>query len=86
MLPYTIEFLRSAQKEYEALEIKLRSRIRKAIDGLIVNPRPRTSKKLEGEDHYYRLRVGDYRIVYHIDDKIRIVLIERVRHRGDVYR
>lgn len=86
MRPYSIEFLRSAQKEYEALELKLRERVRKAIDGLAINPRPRTSKKLEGEDHYYRIRIGDYRVVYHIDDKVSIVLIERIRHRGDVYR
>jgi len=56
------------------------------IDGLRVNPRPNGSKKLNKEDPLYRIRVGDYRVVYQIQDKILLVLILKVGHRRDIYR
>ena len=52
---------------------------------LIENPRPKISKKLKGKDSY-RLRIGDYRIVYNIDDKNKTITVFRIRHRKDVYR
>ena len=50
------------------------------------NPRPQGSKKLGGEDGLYRIRVGDYRIVYAIRDDILVVLVVRIGHRSEVYR
>jgi len=56
------------------------------IEALSVNPRLEGTKKLVGSDAAYRLRVGDYRVIYTIDDGIKIVQIDRVRHRKDAYR
>ncbi|MEK6777526.1 MAG: type II toxin-antitoxin system RelE/ParE family toxin [bacterium] len=61
-------------------------RILSKIDALATNPRPIGCKKLQGPTRLWRLRVGDYRIVYDIDDRNRIVDIVVVRHRRDVYK
>lgn len=57
-----------------------------AIESLESDPRPVGCKKLVGSDHTYRLRIGDYRVVYEIQDDILVILVVRIRHRGDVYR
>ena len=57
-----------------------------AIRGLAVNPRPPACRKLTGTKNDWRIRVGDYRVIYEIADEIRIVRINRVRHRREVYR
>lgn len=57
-----------------------------AIETLESDPRPAGSKKLVGSDHTYRLRVGDYRVVYDTHDAMLIILVVRIRHRRDVYR
>ena len=56
------------------------------MDALAANPRPKGVKKLSGPDDLYRIRVGDYRIVYQIHDDRLIVLVVRIGHRKDVYR
>ena len=56
------------------------------LERLAENPRPPGSKKLEGAEDLHRLRVGDYRIVYKIEDQVLLVLVVRVAHRSDVYR
>ena len=61
-------------------------RVFKAVDGLATEPRPYGCRKLEGGEGAFRIRIGDYRIIYTIDDTILIVAIERVRHRREVYR
>ena len=63
----------------------LRDRIRSVIDGLAMDPRPTGVVKLAGRDDY-RIRVGDYRVVYAVDDDERMVLVARVAHRREVYR
>ena len=83
---YRIEFVRSAAKEFRALETKLKRRMSIAIDGLIQEPRPAGVRKLVGHEKLYRIRVGQYRIVYEIDDDSLKILITRVRHRRDAYR
>lgn len=60
-------------------------RIQKQIDRLCENPRPEGARKLKGETGY-RVRIGNYRILYEIDDDTQIVTIYRVKHRRDVYR
>jgi mRNA interferase RelE/StbE len=62
-----------------------RERIKTAIDGLAAEPRPAGVTKLAGLEDY-RVRVGDYRVVYAIDDARRMVLIARIAHRREVYR
>ena len=57
-----------------------------AIDKLAEDPRPYGVKKLKGEDNAYRIRIGDYRVIYTIEDVIKIIEIQRIRHRKDAYK
>ena len=85
MPKYKVYFKPSAEKELINLPKHIVESVVLKIDTLIFNPRPRISKKLKGEDSY-RLRIGDYRIVYNIDDKNKTITVFRIRHRKDVYR
>ena len=76
----------SAEKQFARLPSKDGRRILDALDGLCENPRPRGSLKLEGADNLWRIRVGDYRVVYTIEDDELIVLVVRVAHGKDFYR
>ena len=81
-----IRFKKSAEKELERLPIHAIKRISKAIDALTENPRPAGSKKLEGQkESLWRIRVGDYRVIYQIEEVIKIVEIRRIGHRKDIY-
>ena len=82
---YEIRLHRDAARAFRRLHGPLRDRIRDAIDALAEEPRPRGAVKLAGRDDY-RVRVGDYRIVYAVDDAQRLVLVAKVAHRRDVYR
>lgn len=82
---YEVRIKREAEKELRSLpKIDLKKAIQK-IEFLSLNPRPQGSEKLQGEEGY-RIRQGDYRIVYLIDDPNKIVHIIRVGHRREVYR
>ena len=63
----------------------MRERIGKAIDALAADPRPPGAVELAGHDDF-RIRVGDYRVVYAVDDTERLVLVARIAHRREVYR
>ncbi len=77
---------RSAEKDMRRLSHEVHSRVVAAIQGLAENPRPSGAKKLKGGTNDWRVRVGEYRVLYEIADTIRVVKIYRVRHRSDVYR
>jgi mRNA interferase RelE/StbE len=83
---YRIVFLPVARKEIIALPHDVQKRIDRKILSLADDPRPHDVKALHGGKGLYRVRVGDYRIVYSVEDKIITVVIVRVRHRKDVYR
>ena len=83
---YQVVVERSAEKDLKKLSSEIRCRVATAMQSLAQNPRPASCLKLSGADNDWRIRVGDYRIVYEIADEIRIVRINRVRHRRDVYR
>jgi mRNA interferase RelE/StbE len=84
---YRLLLKSSAAKEIEAIDSKGdRRRVVEKIGGLGLNPRPHGSEKLAGYDDRYRLRQGQFRIVYLIDDARREVTIFRVGNRKDVYR
>ncbi len=85
MADYTITFARSARRELEALEATIVSRIFPKIEALAKEPRPRGCRKLEGEKYLWRIRVGDYRVVYAVYDDERRVDIVAVRHRSKAY-
>ena len=84
MASYSVRITRSAAKELEAAPKQDRVRIAEKIQRLSADPRPIGSEKLSGEDKY-RIRQGDYRILYTIDDEIITVLVVKIGHRKDVY-
>ena len=65
---------------------KLYQRLREALNALEANPRPVNCVKLQGQDELYRVRVGDYRIIYQIQDQRLIVLVVQIGHRRQIYR
>ena len=77
---------RAAEKDLRRLSEEIHDRVIEAISALASDPRPSGAKKLAGSRHDWRIRVGDYRILYEIADENRIVRIHRVRHRPEVYR
>ncbi|MBI2059570.1 MAG: type II toxin-antitoxin system RelE/ParE family toxin [Nitrospirae bacterium] len=84
-MKYRVEIPRSVEKEVSALPNATQIRVHEKILGLEEDPRPAGCKQLIGSG-YWRIRVGDYRIVYAIDDAARLVVLTRVRHRKEVYR
>ena len=83
---YSLVIERAAEKDMQRLREDVHDRVSEAILQLKSNPRPHGSKKLTGMAGSWRIRVGDYRVLYDIADAIRIVRVYRVRHRKDVYR
>jgi mRNA interferase RelE/StbE len=88
---YEVYLTRRAQKEIGKLSHEVQDRVLEAIDGLMEDPTPHGCKKLKGdllgdEFDYYRIRVGDYRVIYTLDDEEADVLVARVRHRREAYR
>jgi mRNA interferase RelE/StbE len=86
MPDYSIVFARSARKELEKLPPQYHIRILEKIGALASAPRPTGSIKLKGDESLWRIRIGDYRVIYEIDDLRRVVDIAVIRHRKDVYR
>lgn len=82
---YKINILRRAQKELSKIKVDDCDRIKTAINDLAINPRPFGCKQLSGRDGW-RIRVGDYRIIYEINDKEVVVLVVHIGNRRDVYR
>lgn len=85
MAKYAIDTKPSARRELENLSDSLIARLVPKIDGLAANPRPSGCRKLRGYKDLWRIRVGDYRVVYIIDDDRKMVSVTRVAHRRDVY-
>ena len=85
-MSYQIEFSRHADRQFRSLSSQVQRRLRRKIDTLAVSPRPKGSEKLSGADQLYRIRVGDYRVVYAIQDARLVVLVVKVGHRREVYR
>jgi mRNA interferase RelE/StbE len=86
MASYQIEFKSSASKEIEILPRPMVVRVVEAIRELADTPYPQGVKKLSGFDRTYRVRVGDYRILYTVYENRLVIEIIRVAHRKDVYR
>lgn len=86
MAKYSVAFASSAVKELKKLPAQLVARLVPHLEDLSSNPRPPGSKKLRGGDDEWRIRVGDYRVVYTIDDGELLVEVTRIRHRSEVYK
>lgn len=85
-MSYRLEFVSSARHEFLALPVAIRERIDRRLLTLKENPRPSGVKALKGQKGLWRTRVGDYRVVYEIDDRERLLTVTRVRPRATVYR
>jgi len=83
---YAVKFARIARKELEALDDSFLSGVFRRIEALADNPRPVGCRKIRGERSLWRIRVGDYRIIYSIDDAHKVIDISTIRHRSDAYR
>ncbi len=83
---YQLTFARSARKELEALPASVVARVIPRIEALAGNPRPVGSRKLQGENYLWRIRVWEYRVIYSVDDRRRLIDITAVRHRSEAYR
>jgi mRNA interferase RelE/StbE len=77
---------KSTRKDLRKLLSSAVDRIVEAVEHLAQNPFPHGVEKLSGSEHAYRIRLGDYRIVYEVVTELKLVEIQRVRHRKDVYR
>jgi mRNA interferase RelE/StbE len=82
---YSLEIKRLAQKELDALDDAIFSRIDRKILALADDPRPAGCEKLKGYKDLWRIRIGDWRVVYVIDDHAKLVSVARIAHRSEIY-
>jgi mRNA interferase RelE/StbE len=82
---YTVAISNSARKEIKGLEQGVVARVIRSIRSLADEPRPSGCRKLVGSQNRWRIRVGDYRVIYTVDDAGRVVEIIAVRHRSKAY-
>lgn len=85
-MSYKVSFSKGASKQLKKLSPELQERIQARIDDLTIEPRPDGVKKLKGRENGYRIRVGDYRILYDVFDIVLLVSIIRVENRSGVYK
>ncbi|MGE9296303.1 MAG: type II toxin-antitoxin system RelE family toxin [Puniceicoccales bacterium] len=83
---YSVQFKRSAEKDLRKIDRTFLPAIVSKVQLLATDPRPPGARKLQGSERSYRIRIGDYRVVYAVEDEIRVISIERIAHRKDVYR
>ena len=85
-MAFRIEWKKSTRKDLRKLPASIANRIVGAVEDLAANPFPHGVEKLSGSEHAYRIRLGDYRIVYEVVAESKLIEVQRVRHRKDVYR
>jgi len=83
---YRIEWKPSAARAFRKLPRQVQDRIRPRVDVLASNPRPDGVKKLEGDENAWRIRVGEFRVVYEIHDAVLMVMVLRVANRREACR
>ncbi len=86
MAEYVITFTRSARRELDTLSASLVNRIIPQIKALAQDPRPTHCRKIEGTENAWRIRIGDYRVIYQVFDDERVVDIVAIRHRSQAYK
>ncbi len=86
MASYKVVFKPSVEKDLRALPQSVVGRVFKKIEALSDEPFPRQSTKLAGAEYLYRIRVGDYHVIYSVDRDLKQVVVHYVRHRREVYR
>jgi mRNA interferase RelE/StbE len=85
-MAFRIEWKKSTQKDLRKLPANVAERIVEAVENLSDNPFPQGIEKLSGSQHAYRIRIGDYRVIFEVVRESKLVEVQRVRHRKDVYR
>lgn len=85
MASFKVTFKASVAKDLKRLDRLAAQRVVRAVESLQDNPFPPASKKLIGSEHTFRIRVGDYRVIYIVNKQAREIEVQRVRHRRDVY-
>ncbi|MCC6220852.1 MAG: type II toxin-antitoxin system RelE/ParE family toxin [Deltaproteobacteria bacterium] len=87
MSVYAVEFVHSARKEFNKLPLKIQDRIVEALKVLSINPFSELLKikKLKGQEQLYRIRIGDYRVLYEVRRTALVVLVVKIGHRREVY-
>lgn len=85
-MEYRIKIAKSAFSRLKQLSEDIKTRLIKTINGLSTNPRPNNRVPIKGKKNAYRIRKGNYRIIYTINDDILLILIIRIGHRKDIYR
>ena len=85
-MAFRIEWKKSTRKDLRKLPSATVDKIIAAVEGLVENQFPHGVEKLSGSEHAYRIRLGDYRIVYEVVAESKLIEVQRVRHRKDVYR
>ncbi|WP_406715298.1 type II toxin-antitoxin system RelE family toxin [Trueperella pyogenes] len=83
---YHVEFTSAAARQVKKLSRPTRERVLSAVEALAANPRPQGSRKLVGEQRAWRIRIGEYRIIYEIFDDSLTVTVVRAAHRREVHR
>ena len=86
MEPFSIQWRNSTRKDIHSIPRQEVARIIAPVTQLADDPLPHGSQKLSGSERTYRIRVGDYRVIYEVFGDSRVVEVQRVRHRKDVYR
>ena len=84
-MSYSIKFKKSALKDLRGIPKAQALNIVRHIQGLEIEPRPAGCLKLIGYDHYWRIRIGEYRVIYSIEDEVLVIEIIGVPHRKDAY-
>jgi mRNA interferase RelE/StbE len=87
-MKYKVEFSKSAAKEFKKLNKSLRGKVVEALSFISQNPYSEflNIKKLKGADELFRIRIGDYRIVYNVQKKVLIIVVIKIGHRKDIYK
>ncbi len=85
-MTYRLSVPKAVQKQLDALPQKIHRRVSEHILALTDNPRPPGCIKLKGYKDQYRIRIGDYRVLYEIDDRRQLVSVRQIRHRREAYR
>ena len=85
-MTYRIQFVRSAAKAYSRLDPVLQRRVDRELNRLKEMPRHAGVIRLQSADELYRVRIGDLRLLFNVEDQILLVLIVKIGHRGSVYR
>lgn len=85
-MSYTVSIRQQAQKELAGVALPFRTQIGRKLDGLADDPRPPGCTMLRGAEGFWRIRSGDYRVIYEIDDSAKSVVVMKIAHRREAYR